>query len=189
MYYRHLNWKRANSDSSETSVIEKPWNNNYCNINNNIHIKQNLKWKIKTTYELKDCTTKMGDPVQDHGGRLSPLLPVEIGRLVYTYLGQTNCPKTKAMYQSEHKDLRELSLLVEKKLLRNIEMDLNGRNLEDVLKEYTLWVRDQLFHLSQQLFRFPPFCHLSVAIITLKIWISPNYQRYRIITLMHKCLN
>jgi hypothetical protein len=42
------------------------------------------------------------------------------------------------MYQSEHKDLRELSLLVEKKLLRNIEMDLNGRNLEDVLKEYTL---------------------------------------------------
>ena len=80
----------------------------------------------------------MGDPVPDPGGRLSPLLPVEIGRLVYTYLGQSNCPKTKAVYQDENNDLKELSSLVEKKLLRSIEMDLNGRNLEDALKEYTL---------------------------------------------------
>ena len=57
---------------------------------------------------------------------------------MYTYLGITNCPKTQACFIEEDANLKELNVLVEKKLLRNIEMDLNGYNLEDVLKEYIL---------------------------------------------------
>ena len=71
-------------------------------------------------------------------GKPSPLLSSEVARLVFTYLGLTNCPRTKEVFKDENESLKELSSLVQKKLLRSIEMDLNGHHLEDVLKEYIL---------------------------------------------------
>ena len=80
----------------------------------------------------------MGSNFKESGEKPSPLLSVEIGRLVYTYLGHTNCSQTQSLYKEENADLKELSVLVDKKLLRGIEMDLNGYNLEDIFKEYIL---------------------------------------------------
>ena len=68
----------------------------------------------------------------------SNLLPVEASRLVYTYLGQNNCPKTQDIYRNENPELKELSNLVEKKILRTLDLDLNGRYLPDILAEYKL---------------------------------------------------
>ena len=69
---------------------------------------------------------------------LSNLLPIEVSRLVYTYLGQNNCPKTQDIYRNENPELKELSNLVEKKILRTLDLDLNGRYLPDILAEYKL---------------------------------------------------
>ena len=80
----------------------------------------------------------MGSKFIESEEKPSPLLSVEIGRLVYTYLGQTNCFQTQLLYKEENAELKELSILVDKKLLRNLDMDINGYNLEGVLKEYTL---------------------------------------------------
>ena len=80
----------------------------------------------------------MGSNFIESEEKPSPLLSVEIGRLVYTYLGQTNCSQTQSLYKEENAELKELSILVDKKLLRKLDMDINGYNLEGVLKEYTL---------------------------------------------------
>jgi hypothetical protein len=42
------------------------------------------------------------------------------------------------VFQEEHSDLRELTAMVNKNLLRSIDMDLNGHDLVYVLKEYIL---------------------------------------------------
>ncbi len=70
--------------------------------------------------------------------KLTRLLPVEINRLIYTYLGQVNCRDTQSAFVKENHELKELSSLVEKKLLRTLDFDLFGHNLENVLKEYVL---------------------------------------------------
>jgi hypothetical protein len=69
---------------------------------------------------------------------LSNLLPVEVSRLVYTYLGQNNCPRTQDIYRNENPELKEIAGLVEKRILRTLDLDLNGRGLKDLLAEYTL---------------------------------------------------
>ena len=69
---------------------------------------------------------------------LSNLLPIEVSRLVYTYLGQNNCPRTQEIYRNENPDMKKLSNLIEKRILRTLDLDLNGRGLPDILAEYKL---------------------------------------------------
>lgn len=78
------------------------------------------------------------EPGSGSGPRLAKLLPVELKRLVFSYLGQTNCLKTRNAFVEEDAELKELSALVDKKLLRTLDFDLFGHNLEDVVKEYIL---------------------------------------------------
>jgi len=56
----------------------------------------------------------------------SSLLPSEISRLVFGYLGSVNCSRTKEVFLEENSDLQELSILVSKKLLRSVELELDG---------------------------------------------------------------
>ena len=78
------------------------------------------------------------EPGSGSGPKVARLLPVELKRLVYSYLGQTNCLKTRNAFVAEDSELKELSFLVDKKLLRTLDFDLYGKNLEDVIKEYIL---------------------------------------------------
>jgi hypothetical protein len=68
----------------------------------------------------------------------SALLPSEISRLVFGYLGATQCHRTKAAFLQENSDLRELSAMVEKKMLRCIELKIGGLTLVDILNEHSL---------------------------------------------------
>ena len=65
------------------------------------------------------------------------LLPSEISRLVFGYLASVNCHRTKAAFLEENSELRELSGLVEKQLLRCVEITLDGLTLADILYEYS----------------------------------------------------
>ena len=118
------------ADSNETSLNQKTKTKLVQSVNQILH----------RVNQLLIIFSGMEEPETGGDVKLSRLLPVELGRLVYTYLGEVQCPKTRDVFVQEYPDLRELSSLVEKKLLRTLTMDLYGYNLEDALKEYMLWV-------------------------------------------------
>jgi len=64
------------------------------------------------------------------------LLPSEVGRLVYGYLGEVNCLRTQAVFLEENQVLKEISEFVEKEVLRSIEMEIEGHHLIDILNGF-----------------------------------------------------